>query len=326
LKKLTNEYQNIIKCPLQLTGTFILLIFRLYIAKKQCKKILGLSGKIHSKGDKRRLGYAFKVVGIVGYFIECITNKPLSQNSKKNLIISGALTPIFDDYFDSINTSVESINLKIKVKDLTNSLRFDEASRSFFSILQEKTSHTEFAGHLESAIHWQIESTKQKTTKDTLILEEITINKGGSAFTFFASCTDYNLKEKQINAVYNFGAFIQLVDDIFDIYQDEKEGINTLASINIDNLKEISRILTEFIAKSFDNITITNNKNKLARLYALYAFPAYYYLHYLSEMSTKKDFWDASGKLNEKYSWKGWTMPHIMKFIWYMFSKKNFYQ
>ena len=312
-----------IKCPLQLTGTFVLIAFRLYIAKKQSRKILGLSRKKHSKNDKRRISYAFKVAGVVGYFIECITNKPLSPNSKENLIIAGALTPTFDDYCDSINSSAESFKSEIKAKYLANNTSFDEASRNLFFILQRKTVQSEFEKHLETAIHWQIESAKQKTTKGSTILEEITINKGGSAFTFFASCTDYNFDEKKINAVHDFGAFIQLIDDIFDIYQDEKEGINTLATINTAILKNVTLSLTYFIDKSLNNLSITNNNGKLTRLYALYAYPAYYYLHYLSENSTQTDFFDASGKLNEKYSWKGWTVKHISKFVWYLFFKKK---
>jgi hypothetical protein len=323
LKNLTKEYQNIIKCPLKLTGIFILIAFRLYAAKKQSKKLLELSGNTHLKNDKRLIGYAFKVAGVVGYFIECITNKPLSPNNRENLIIAGALTPTFDDYCDSLNSSSESIKTGIKVKDLANNTNFDETSRNLFSILQEKTEQRKFEKHLESAIHWQIASAQQKTTKDIAILEEITINKGGSAFTFFASCTDYNFDENQMNAVHNFGAFIQLIDDIFDIYQDEEEGINTLVTINTTNLKSTINKLTYFIDKSIESLTLTNNNGKLVKLYVLYAYPAYYYLHYLSEMSTKTDFFNASGKLNEKYSWKGWNLSHILRFVRYLFSRKT---
>lgn len=95
--------------------------------------------------------------------------------------------------------------------------------------------HPDFRRYLFRVFNLEIQGRQQKTSiaAQNLSLEsllEITAEKGGASVLLFRSVLDEPLSGEEAEAFYQFGALIQLCDDIFDLWHDRRDGIETPAT------------------------------------------------------------------------------------------------
>ena len=94
------------------------------------------------------------------------------------------------------------------------------------------------------SVEWgNAEGGRRKAEFEAAILR-ITAEKGGCSVLLFRSLLDNPISGPEENALYQFGALIQLCDDIFDLWFDVQAGTATAASIcaasgNIQGLNEL---------------------------------------------------------------------------------------
>ncbi|MEI6407842.1 MAG: class 1 isoprenoid biosynthesis enzyme [Bacteroidota bacterium] len=93
-------------------------------------------------------------------------------------------------------------------------------------------------------------------------LDQITADKGGFSVLMFRRVLENSLSEAEKNALYEFGHLVQLCDDIFDIWFDQRDGIHTLP------LELLAQKKLPFLIQTFEQQVITTKSalyNSIAR-------------------------------------------------------------
>lgn len=87
-------------------------------------------------------------------------------------------------------------------------------------------------------------------------LERITAEKGGFSVLLFRRVLAHPLSAEEQEAMYQFGYFIQLSDDIFDLWHDRQAGVTTLATYfaahnDVAGLKKLFEDQVEVMRNAF---------------------------------------------------------------------------
>lgn len=231
--------------------------FQEVIEKDITKAITDNDGTLDEEDfAKIRNYYGFGVPAIVGEGFCTLRQIPMSHQERTTSTYQGALTGLYDDFFDKTNIGIEGIREMMDqpgIYDAKTSLE-----RLFIRFLLQVHENLPDKAFFNKAFNRvfdaQIESSKQ--AKDELSYEqikEITFKKGGYSLLFYRSAFGHEMKEGEEKALYQTGAVMQLGNDIFDIYKDERDSIKTLVSycdvieeprsIFIDKLKESIRLI-----------------------------------------------------------------------------------
>ena len=184
--------------------------------------------------------YGLAVPAVLAEAICSLHGKSLSQKERWASTCQGAMTGIFDDFFDKdyllgneipINQLFEnSDNKKAKIK------LFDYFFQEAINNVPDKTVMLKCLQDVHDA---QIESKAQCDEISINKLKEITRLKGGYSLLFYRSAIDAKLSADESKVLFEAGALMQLCNDIFDVYKDREDNIRTLATkCNINELQE----------------------------------------------------------------------------------------
>ena len=148
----------------------------------------------------------------------------------------GACTPVFDDLTDSGGYSFHKVLNAIE----DNKGNMNESLlllRYFNEKINEKAKNPDlFRHYLEKTTEAQMMSIRQKGSSKLTHEEirDITYKKGGYATLLFRSLLSNKPVANEEEAIYHLGALLQMMNDIFDIYEDHRNGLQTLASVTND--------------------------------------------------------------------------------------------
>lgn len=301
---------------------------KIYINKNKCNYILSDFLRCNETLEVQKIkSYAAKITTFFGQFYEILTQKKLSGTYYKNLCLAGAITPIYDRFCD---------NYDLKKSDL-HTLTFNPVNHHYqdpykdiyvkmlFHLRKNAPNIQFFNEECERVMNAQFNSRKQTKKIDIKTIELLTIEKGGASFLFCASTINQSFNNQQKNLFYQLGAFVQLIDDIFDIPQDLTQGIETIATKHIHNIDNIKSKLEKFIEENFDiinKLTISKKQQvKLIRLYDLLAIPAIIYLKKLKDGYLKKELLLNERSVNPKYIWTGWNSRYFFSLCRYLITK-----
>lgn len=81
-------------------------------------------------------------------------------------------------------------------------------------------------------------------------LKSITWAKGGYALLLYRSALDHPISQKEWSAIYQLGGLMQLHNDIFDLYRDIQEGINTIPS-QMRSVEALSKLYRQEISRTY---------------------------------------------------------------------------
>ena len=141
--------------------------------------------------------------------------------------------PIYDDFFDENDLSAEEIKTLMSAPESFKSKNAVEELFIFLlkEVYQNLPNQESFAFYFEKLFYAQEESKRlldaSLTTKE---VKEIAFEKGGYTALLFRSILSHDLIEGEKEALYQLGAVGQLMDDIFDLYDDVEEGLNTIVT------------------------------------------------------------------------------------------------
>jgi hypothetical protein len=185
--------------------------------------------------------YGSAVPAVLGEGYCLLRGKEMTDAERYQLTCMGALTGLFDDFFDEKNTGEDHI------KELVNNPGDNLARNSheelfirFYEKVLEGNNSLLVKEHLNKVFNAQVLSKKQK---DQDIREEdirhITMEKGGASLLFYRCAFPEEVKESERRMLYHLGGLGQLENDIFDVYKDYREKIRTLATIEtqVSNLR-----------------------------------------------------------------------------------------
>ncbi len=188
------------------------------------------------------------------------------ENLTKLLIYQGAITPLFDDFYDEYDFNAEQIR---SLMEIDNDVDFKDVRVDIFrNILKRiyllKNDMQPLLKAATVVVQQQEQSRNQKTLKlsfDQLI--EITHKKGGASFFFIRAMLPTAITKAEEQMIDQLGFVLQIQNDLFDIYKDLMEQNQTLfTGVNVDLVKlyELFTIEKEIFKNLLSKMDIPQNK------------------------------------------------------------------
>lgn len=167
-----------------------------------------------------------------GELLCLIRGKKMNQVERMRFANLSSCAPIFDDFFEE-GADLEHIQYLLAQPDLKNAQSEQEKLAVHFlnNILVSLKEPKEFLKAAEHLFMAQKLSKQQKSRQLTSeYLLRISEQKGGFSGLMYTYLLEGKKSPKFTELGYSLGSFGQIMDDIYDLYDDAKEGIQTFAN------------------------------------------------------------------------------------------------
>ncbi len=289
----------------KITATWMGSYLEIYYALKKTKKFLipifAKSDNSFQPGfpliDRKRI----QLYALMGYlfgknYSKILQYKPDAE-MEQMFVFQGALTPIFDDFFDNQNLEFQEILDRVnEYSSFQPKNHLDYLFKIFISYIHEHHPNMpQVLNAAEDVFHAQILSMKQKEPISTEEIKEITRLKGGTSFIFLRSIIPYPISSEEKEIIMQLGFTLQLQNDLFDVYKDSREGIKTLVTTTND-LNEIKELFTDSIHKTvkvyiFHDLPVNLKRFYLSKILFIFS-KAYVCFDQLMQLQNQYLCWD----------------------------------
>ncbi len=227
---------------------------------------------ISSKDFDLRLTQYVQVHSLLDFSLCGLAGRKMSRVELKACVYFCACLPLYDDFFDKSNLC------KKEIKDLMHSPQGFKPENSvqelfvyLLGVVYQNLPNSELFGrYFEQLYYGQQESKKlvdSRLSKEEV--QKIAFQKGGYSALLFRSVLKHPLIDGEEKALYQLGAVGQVLDDLFDLWDDLEEGINTIATkFNKDftpvfnlYIKEVDQLKLSFQALNYQQ----KNKDNFIR-------------------------------------------------------------
>src|SRR5687767_3778152 len=167
--------------------------------------------------------YGLAIPSIVGESLAELRQKALTEKERYALTYMGALTGLFDDFFDKFFLPDETIREFIENPEIT---RGKSSAQNLFLLLYNKA--LVYVHDRELVLHYfrkvfeaQVKSKRQAVpglTRDEIY--QVTIEKGGVSVLFYRAAMSHPFLDNEEEALYQIGGLMQFGNDVYDIYKD----------------------------------------------------------------------------------------------------------
>jgi len=212
--------------------------------------------------------YGFAVPALLGEGFCMLRGRSMSVKERYAITYMGALTGLFDDFFDEQKISEEHIMEMITKAD--ERIANNSNERLFVKFCQVALKNAEDADLVKKiavkVFDAQVLSRKQKLPSTELDeIKSITLEKGGLSLLFYRSIFTEPISESEERMLSLLGGIGQLENDIFDIYKDSQQGIRTLATLT-NKIDDLRKVYVDMMVQTFEMVRQTPytraNKNK----------------------------------------------------------------
>lgn len=208
---------------------------------EEIKKIQ--DGSLTEKDFKKITGYyGFAVPAILGEGFCMLRGIEMTTKERYALTYLGALTGLFDDFFDEKHT--DEGRIKTLIETPNENLAKNVHELLFIRFYQKARENSgdihSLKDHALKVYEAQKLSKKQNLPEiGREEIEHITQEKGGVALLLYRSVFGDNISKPEKMMIYHLGFLSQLENDIFDVFKDYQAKLRTLATIetNMDNLR-----------------------------------------------------------------------------------------
>jgi len=211
-----------------------------------------------SQQDMQKISryYGLGVPAILGEMFCLLRGSPMTETERVAATYLGAITGIFDDFFDSWRIPPERINQFIHKPETIVPANSNEKLFLEFYVNKDLANIPDRLKFLEASqrvFEAQIESGKQTGNQhiDQSEIEEITFRKGGVSLIFYRMAFGNHLSDAEHDALYSAGALLQLGNDIFDVYKDLQAGVRTLPT-TMQSIHELRMVFEKRTRSTFD--------------------------------------------------------------------------
>jgi len=225
---------------------------------------------------KRILEYSLAVPLVLGEAFCILIGKSMSIKERSAMTYLAASTGLFDDFFDHKATSENQIQSLINNPteyQTTNS--HEKLSVLFYNKALENCADINLLKKNSYIVYQaQLLSKRQKSsTIEFDELKQITFQKGAAASLIYRSLLgNFESKAEEL-MIYKLGSLLQLEDDLFDIYLDFRNEINTLATAE-KKISNFRKIYTLTIQETFELVHQTDftpkNKKKFIQFISVF--------------------------------------------------------
>lgn len=178
-----------------------------------------------------------------GELLCLLRDKTIQNEERMRFANLSSCAPIFDDFFEK-ETNLEHIHQLLLNPDPLKTQTGEEQLAVLFlnNILKSLKEKDEFLKAAENLFQAQMDSKTQVNEQLSLKkLLDISVRKGGYSGLMYAHLLNKPKDKAFIEIAYDLGSFGQLMDDVFDIYDDAKDGIRTFAnqSKTVEDIQDI---------------------------------------------------------------------------------------
>ena len=216
--------------------------------------------------QRRMRDYAMRSTTIIGEGFAILRNEPLSHEERNRYTFLGFAAPNIDDLTDQTNANPQQLKALVTVPGQFFTLHQVELICAEF--LKNCYSEMPFPSQTKhiftQLIEAQLESQRQKIpTASIEQIRSITYNKGGFSVQLFNSLLDHKKSDKELQSAMQLGYLIQLLDDWFDMFIDQKEQVQTLANIlEIDHFIHLFESEWKKLKKQIHNTSYAKRQKK----------------------------------------------------------------
>ncbi len=177
--------------------------------------------------------YGFGVPVILGYGFSALRGAPLNIKERSCITYLGGISGLLDDLFDEPNNEVQHLESFISIPE--NLIPCNSYEALLKHCYSKGLSYSENPQALKQQAKevFRTETESKFQHNNTLSEKEIrklTFLKGGHSFLFYRLCLDNTLEDTERKMIYHLGGLMQLGNDIFDVWEDVQQGIETLAT------------------------------------------------------------------------------------------------
>lgn len=218
---------------------------------------------------KIRHYYGMGVPAIVGEGFCTLRGKAMSDKERIACTYQGALTGLYDDFFDKANMEQDDIR---KMMDTPDPARAGSSLeelfvRSLVNVHKNISNKDKFAVAFDRVFVAQVESRKQLNPDISWDeIRDISFLKGGVSLLFYRSIFENEPAGGEEEALYEAGALMQLGNDIFDVYKDKAQDIHTLPTV-CKKIDDVRKIFEAQLARTITMIEQTAVDNEYRKRY-----------------------------------------------------------
>ena len=161
-----------------------------------------------------------------------------TKDEQQVAIYLGAYTPVYDDLVDDQTMNHDDIE-RLQRDQFKDNTHYTLIWYLYDKLKLHLPKNGQFKHYFQLSGQAQTASLQQ-IKKDRLNcddIQKITFDKGGYATLLYRSILENEIEAKEEKAIYQLGAALQLVNDVFDVYKDHQQGLQTCitntADINI---------------------------------------------------------------------------------------------
>ena len=175
--------------------------------------------------------YGLAVPAILGEAFCILQGRSMTEKERWASTCQGAMTGLFDDFFDKDYMDEESLKKKISVE---NKHTAQKSNEKLFDIFYNKAlTAAPDKNYMQEAL-FAVYEAQVKSKQQTNIgltaeaIKSITLEKGGVSLLFYRTAFLPHPAADEILLLYHLGGTMQLANDIFDVYKDREKNIRTL--------------------------------------------------------------------------------------------------
>ncbi len=191
--------------------------------------------------------YGWAVPAILGEAFCALRGTKMSDTERWASTCQGAMTGLFDDFFDKDYMADDKVMAKISAATVYTGLQSNERLFNVFygKALANVSDSTRMRQALLAVHHAQVDSKQQTDLSLTHEqLRSITEEKGGTSLLFYRTAFSPPASDTETALLYHLGASMQLANDIFDVYKDREKNIRTLMT-ETKKVNEVRTLLSE---------------------------------------------------------------------------------
>jgi len=181
----------------------------------------------------------------------CLLRGEVMQKDERRLFANlSSCAPIFDDFFEN-NSNLNHIHQLLIDPKIENAENDAEKMAVHFlrNIIESLSEKEPFIEAAEKLFIAQTDSKKQTDlTLSNKELLDISLRKGGYSGLMYALLLNNSIDKDSLKIGYLLGSFGQLMDDVFDIYDDARDGVRTFAN-QANSVKELIEIIDSYEQK-----------------------------------------------------------------------------
>jgi len=213
--------------------------------------------------------YGLAVPAILGEAFCALRGKKMTGKERLASTCQGAMTGLFDDFFDKQRLSDEGLmDFLIKPDTVTANSTTENLFLHFYTTALNNAPQPKLMQErLYRVYHAQVLSKQQAGPGLSYTdIENITLLKGAESLLFYRTAFGNPTNAKEEKMLYCLGGLMQLSNDIFDVYKDQEQGIHTLVT-TAKRIKDLRLFFSSLLAIGYEAAYKTGYPRKNIKLF-----------------------------------------------------------